>query len=148
MTVRDPYTGVERLAPSRPRSFASRWWPVALFVAIAVAGGGVEWRNSMVERAPHPAATASAPQLARGGTAVGTSPTTAAETPPAGNAATTQTVANDDLIVALNAMATASDRLANYSVLILLLAALQAIVLAGQLYLFGKQLQAARDKAK
>lgn len=148
MTVRDPYTGVETRAPRRPQSFASRWWPVALFVVIAVLGGGAEWRNSIAVRAPHPVVTTTTNQIARAGAAVGSAPTTAAETAPAGNAATTPFVANDDLIVALNAMATASDRLANYSLLILILAALQAVVLAGQLYLFGKQLQAARNNPK
>lgn len=148
MTIRDPYTGVETLAPRRPKSFMSRWWPIGLFVVIAVLGGGAEWRDSIVERAPHPVATASTAQVTHNAPTAASASTTPAETPLAGNAARTQFVANDDLIVALNAMATASDRLANYSLLILILAALQAVVLAGQLYLFGKQLQAARDRAK
>lgn len=145
MTVRDPYTGVERLAPRRPKSFMSRWWPVALFVVIAVAGGGAEWRNSIVERAPHPVPAASAPASTGTITPSAGAATALASTAPA---TTPQALGNSDLTRALDALNAASDRLSNYALLLIILAALQAIVLVCQLYLFGKQLQVARDRPK
>jgi len=131
MTVRDPYTGVERKMPPRPRSFVERCWPVAVIAAILLIAGIFEWRNAMSSRAPHPHdASATTPVL---------STPSPAKPPTLPGAALPQPAASDGIARASAALTRAADALRADSELMLAIAALQVIVLAGQLYVFGMQ---------
>jgi hypothetical protein len=126
MTLRDPYTGTPR-APRPPRPFAHRWWPVLLIAAIAAVAGFAEWQNTRREHSPAPAATSAA-------------------TPPTASAATAAPgAASGEIAAATLALTKATDQLERTSELLIGIAALQVIVLAGQLYLLGRQRRAARD---
>jgi hypothetical protein len=131
MTVRDPYTGVEK-APHPPRPFTRRWWPVLLIAAIAAAAGFAEWRNATQ---PHSSAPATA------AVAAGNPAASAPKPPPAPQAA-----ASGDLAATALALTKASDQLNRASELLMGIAALQIVVLAGQLYLLGRQRRASRDR--
>jgi hypothetical protein len=135
MTVRDPYTGVERPAvPRPPRSSFRRWSPALLIAAIAIAGGVAEWRNS--EHAPPP------PQAVIAARPSATSAPAIAV--PVAPVATTPAATADDLARATVALTRAGDQLSNDATLLIALAVLQALVLAGQLFLYGQQKRAGR----
>jgi hypothetical protein len=137
MTVRDPYTGVERPAPRRTPSSLRRWWPALLIAAIALAGGVAEWRSS--EHA--------APLYQAAGTAKpGNTSTAASSAPSAAAPAATPAATPDDLARAMAALAQENDRLSNDSMLLIAVAVLQALVLAGQLFLYGQQKRAGRNR--
>jgi len=123
MTVRDPYTGAEKKA-SPSRSFRERWWPALLILAIFVAAGYFEWQRAApsggrLDAAPSPPAIAIQP-------------------------ATPHIASNDALTRATTALAAATEQLARDAKLLIAIAALQLLVLAGQLYLFDRQRRAAR----
>jgi hypothetical protein len=133
MTVRDPYTGVERPAPRRAPSSLRRWWPALLIAAIAIAGGIAEWRSSEHAQPLYQAA-GTTPPGSKG----------AAATAPAIAAAPAATP--DDLARALSALAQENDRLSNDSMLLIAIAVLQALVLAGQFFLYGQQKRGGRNR--
>ncbi|HEV8016915.1 MAG TPA: hypothetical protein VGP48_15355 [Stellaceae bacterium] len=130
MTLRDPYTGAPK-APRPPRPFAQRWWPVLLIAGIAAVAGFAEWQNSHRKHSPAPATSTTA-----------SAPTANAAKPllPAPGAAT------DEIAAATLALTTATDQLDRMSELLMGIAALQVIVLAGQLYLLGRQRRAGPEE--
>lgn len=134
MTVRDPYTGVERPAPPRAPASLRRWWPALLIAAIAIAGGIAEWRSSEHPSAPYQAAGTAHP--------AGTSAAAAAPAIAATPAATP-----DDLARAMSALAQENDRLSNDLMLLIAIAVLQALVLAGQFFLYSQQRRSGRNRA-
>lgn len=139
MTVRDPYTGVETKAgPRPPQSPLQRWWPAIAIALVAIVVGYFEWHNA---RTPHPplAVSASRPNVAS--TATTTAPNIVASP-----SASAQTPNGDELVRATAALAGASDQLAGTSNLLIGIAVLQAIVLVGQIYLFGQQRRAGQRK--
>ena len=123
MTLRDPYTGMPK-APRPPRPFAHRWWPILLIAAIAALAGFAEWQNTRREHSPAPASTSAA-------------------TPPTASAA--PGAASGEIAAATLALTKAADQLERTSELLIGIAALQVIVLAGQLYLLGRPRRAKRD---
>lgn len=132
MTFRDPYTGVE--IPARrppPRSPLQRWWPAAAIAVAAIVVGYFEWHSAQTPlRPPATAATSSQPAAPHSSSPAAPGISTAA--------------ASDEIARATAALATASDQLSGTSNLLIGIAVLQAIVLVGQLYLFGQQRRAAR----
>jgi len=137
MTFRDPYTGVETKARP-PQSPLQRWWPALAIALVAIVVGYVEWHNAQM---PHPPAATGTnePNIA-------TSATTAAPNIVASASATAQTPNADELTQATAALVKASDQLSGTSNLLIGIAVLQAIVLVGQLYLYGQQRRASRRK--
>jgi len=135
MTIRDPYTGVERRAPP-PRRVLERWWPAIVILAILLLAGIFEWRNAGSSRAPQsPSAPVAAPPASPAARHAAIPAAAAPQAPP------------DELARATTALDKAADQLSNEGNLMLAIAALQVIVLAGQLYLFGVQRRAARGGA-
>lgn len=135
MTVRDPYTGVERKArPRAPQSPLQRWWPAGAIALVAIVVGYVEWHNAHTPQLRP--AIATQPHVA-------SSATTAAPNIVASASASTQAPSADQLAQATAALAKASDQLSGTSNLLIGIAALQALVLVGQIYLFGQQRRAA-----
>lgn len=138
MTYRDPYTGVERKARPHPsQSRLQRWWPAGAIALVALVVGYVEWHNA---QAPAPHAVVSANQLHVAGTA-----TTAAPSIVANPSATARPPSADELAQATAALAKASDQLSGTSNFLLGIAAVQALVLIGQIYLLGRQRRANRS---
>ena len=130
MTVRDPYTGVEtKVRP--PRSPLQRWWPAGAIALVAIVVGYFEWHNAQTP-APRPptAATQTQPQVA----------SSAPRNAPAAGQAPNQ----DELAQETAVLAKASDQLGGTSNLLIGIAALQAVVLIGQIYLFGQMRRTAR----
>lgn len=139
MTVRDPYTGVEiKARPRPPQSPLQRWWPAIAIVVVAVVVGYFEWHNAQTPHAP-PASSANKP-------AVASTATTATPNIVASTSGPAQTPNPDELAQATAALAKASDQLSGTSNLLIGIAALQAVVLVGQLYLFGQQRRAGSRK--
>jgi hypothetical protein len=135
MTVRDPYTGVERPAAPRAPSSLRRWWPVLLIAAIALAGGIAEWRSSEHAQPLYQAA-GSTPPSGKSAAAAAAAPAIAA----------TPAATPDDLQRAMAALAQENDRLSNDSMLLIAIAILQALVLAGQFFLYGQQKRGGRNR--
>lgn len=141
MTVRDPYTGTEQLARKRPpQSPLQRWWPAGAIALVAVVVGYVEWHNAQTPVA-RPAAATAQPHVA-------STATIAAPTVAASPSASAQATNANEIAQAAAALAKASDQLSGTSNLLIGIAALQALVLVGQLYLFGRQRRAGQDEAE
>jgi hypothetical protein len=131
MTFRDPYTGVAK-TPRPPRPFTQRWWPALVIAAIAAIAGFAEWQNATRPHAPAPASTAA------------TATVNSADSAPSRQAAPAS-AASGDLAAATVAITKASAQLDRVSELLMGIAALQIVVLAGQLYFLVRHRRDARN---